>query len=88
MRTLMILAGGFVLLAVCLFGARFAGTGTGSAMALGAKIFIPLWLLAAAYNMYVGVSQAGYSVAEEFPIFLLIFGVPAVVAGFVWWRAG
>jgi hypothetical protein len=35
--------------------------------------------------MWLGVSQAGYSVAEEFLIFLAIFGVPATLAGLVWW---
>ena len=33
--------------------------------------------------MAVGVLRAGYSVKDEFPIFLLLFAVPAVVAIFV-----
>jgi hypothetical protein len=36
--------------------------------------------------MYIGVAQAGYSVREELPIFLLIFAIPATVAAFVWWK--
>jgi hypothetical protein len=36
--------------------------------------------------MYVGVKRAGYSVADEAPIFLLVFAIPAAVALFVWWR--
>jgi hypothetical protein len=40
----------------------------------------------AAFNMWIGVAKAGYSVAEELPIFLLIFGVPVVVAAIVKWR--
>jgi len=83
MRTIMILVGGFVLLGVCLLASR----GLASSLALGAKVFIPIWLLVAATNMWIGVSRAGYSVAEELPIFLLIFGVPAAVAVFVWWKA-
>jgi len=51
----------------------------------GAKIFLPLWLVAAGVNMWLGVSQAGYSVADESPIFLGIFGVPAALAGLAWW---
>jgi len=35
--------------------------------------------------MYIGVKQAGYSVAEEIPMFLLVFAVPAVAALIVWW---
>ena len=36
--------------------------------------------------MWVGVSKAGYSVAEELPIFLLIFAIPAAIAIFLWWK--
>jgi hypothetical protein len=50
------------------------------------KIFIPVWLVAALINMWIGVSRARYSVAEELPIFLAIFAIPAVVAAFVWWK--
>jgi hypothetical protein len=36
--------------------------------------------------MWVGVAKAGYAVAEEAPIFLVVFAVPAVVALLVlWW---
>ena len=52
----------------------------------GAKLFIPLWLIVAGVNMWIGVSQAGYSVAEEFPIFLGIFAVPACIAALLWWK--
>ncbi len=31
-------------------------------------------------------SGAGYSVREEFPIFLAIFAGPALVAGFIWYK--
>jgi len=37
-------------------------------------------------GLVAGAKQAGYSVTEEFPIFLGIFGVPALVAGLVWWK--
>jgi len=37
----------------------------------GAKRFLPLWLIGAALSI---------------PIFLGIFGVPALVAGLVWWK--
>jgi hypothetical protein len=35
--------------------------------------------------MVMGVKKAGYSVAEETPMFLLVFGVPAVAALTAWW---
>jgi hypothetical protein len=54
-------------------------------MASAARWFIPLWLVGAGINMYVGVARAGYSVAEEAPIFLLVFAVPAIVAALVAW---
>jgi hypothetical protein len=36
--------------------------------------------------MWLGVSRAGYSVAEEAPVFLVVFAVPAAVAAVLWWR--
>jgi hypothetical protein len=49
-------------------------------------IFVGLWLAVSGVNMWVGVAKAGYTVSEEFPIFLLIFAVPAIVAIFLKWR--
>lgn len=86
MRTAIIIAGGFVLLAIFVFAGRLFGRPDAETMVLGAKMFIPLWLVVAAVNMWIGVSRAGYSVAEETPIFLLIFALPAAAAAFVWWR--
>jgi hypothetical protein len=40
----------------------------------------------AAANMWIGVSQAGYSFREEFPIFLLMFLLPSAAAIFVKWK--
>jgi hypothetical protein len=81
MRTAIILAIGFALLGACLGVGWLAG---GPArMKLAALVFIGLWFIAAAVNMYVGVARAGYSFKEELPIFLLIFLVPAVVAVFL-----
>lgn len=81
MHTLLVMGAGFALLALCLL----AGRGRG-AMAQAALVFIPLWLLGAGINLAVGVLGAGYSVAEELPIFAVIFAVPALLAGFLWWR--
>ncbi|MGJ7609097.1 hypothetical protein ACSFA7_32520 [Variovorax sp. LT1R20] len=85
MHVLMVMAGGLVLLGVfVLFGWLWGASAAG--MALAAKAFVPAWLLAAAVNMWVGVAHAGYSAREEFPILLLVFAVPAVVAGIAVWR--
>lgn len=86
MRTLVIILGGLVLFGLAVLAARLiSGTAAGP-MITAAKVFLLIWFVIALVNMWVGVAQAGYSVAEELPIFLLIFAVPAVVAGFVWWK--
>lgn len=84
MHTAIVLGGGFALLLSCLLLGHAFGGGMPGAVT-GAKIFLPLWLVAAGVNMWLGVSQAGYSVADESPIFLGIFGVPAALAGLAWW---
>jgi hypothetical protein len=77
MHTLKVIAGGLILLAVCVLIGRTAGA---------AKLFIPLWLLLAGINLWIGVTRAGYTVAEEAPIFLVVFAVPAAAALLlVWW---
>ncbi len=54
-------------------------------LANAAKLFLPLWLIAAGINLWVGVSKAGYSVAEEAPVFMVVFLVPTAVALLVLW---
>jgi len=88
MHTIMAMGGGFVLLVVFLLAGRFIGDGSSLALAAAAKWFIPAWFIGAGINMAVGVVKAGYSVAEELPIFLLVFAVPAAVAALVWWKLG
>jgi len=78
---------GFLLLAACLIVGRALG-GPGAGVATGAKIFIPLWFIGAGINMWFGVTKAGYSVADEAPIFVLVFAIPALAAGFAAWLGG
>jgi hypothetical protein len=85
MRTAIIIAGGFVLLAIFLFAGRLFGRPGPQTMVLGAKVFIPIWLAAALVNLWLG-TKVGYTVMEELPIFLVIFALPAAAAVFVWWR--
>jgi hypothetical protein len=84
MRTLIIIGIGFALLGLCL-GAGWVAGGPGK-LKLAALVFVGLWFIAAAVNMYLGVTRAGYSFMEELPIFLLIFTVPAAVAVFLRYR--
>jgi hypothetical protein len=86
MRSLVIIVGGILLLGVGLLVARWIGGAGTHAMLTIARLFIPVWLAVALINMWIGVSRAGYSVAEEFPIFLVIFLIPAGVAAFIWWK--
>ncbi len=80
------IAGGIVLLALFLLAGRLMNPAAPlSGMAAAARWFIPIWLVAAAINLWVGVAKAGYSVAEEAPIFLLVFAVPAAVAVLLVW---
>lgn len=85
-HTIKVIALGFALLALCLMVGRVLGGPQSSALTTAAKVFIPLWLIAAGINLWVGVTRAGYSLAEEAPIFLLVFAVPAAVAILVWWQ--
>jgi hypothetical protein len=80
-HTLKVIAGGLVLLGIFLLGGRLLSASAPSLGMAGAlRWFIPLWLIAAAVNLWIGVTHAGYSVAEEAPIFLIVFAVPAGVA--------
>jgi hypothetical protein len=86
-HTIKVIALGFALLAVCLLAGRLMGSASPSALlARSALVFVALWFVGAGINMWVGVSKAGYSVAEEAPIFLVVFLIPAAVALLVWWR--
>jgi hypothetical protein len=85
MRTAIIIVGGLALLGAFGLAGWWLG-GAPQSTTTAAKIFIPIWLAVALINMWVGVSRAGYSVAEELPIMLVIFAIPAAAAAFVWWR--
>jgi hypothetical protein len=82
----MIIVGGLLLLGVFVFAGRLLGGGNTQSMVTAAKLFLPVWLIAALINMWIGVSRAGYSVAEELPIFFAIFLIPGIAAAFIWWR--
>ncbi len=87
MHTVKVIAGGLVLLAICLVIGRWLGGPTPpGGLVTAVKVFVPLWLVAAGINMWLGVAKAGYSVADEAPIFLVVFAVPAAVALLVLWR--
>lgn len=84
MHTILVMAGGFALLGVCLLIGRIVGASPTSGSAAGALVFLPVWFIAAAINMWIGVKRAGYSVTDEAPIFALVFTVPAAAALLAW----
>ena len=86
MRTLLFLVAGLLLLAAFLLLAKLFSPNYPDATRLTTIAYVALWFIIAGANMWVGVARAGYSVAEELPIFLLIFGVPAAVSILLKWR--
>lgn len=85
MHMLQVILGGAVLLGVfALFGKLWGGDMGGAVTA--AKLFIPVWLGIAAVNMWVGVTKAGYTVAQELPILLIVAGVPSAIAAIAIWQ--
>jgi len=86
MRTVLFLAVGFLLLAAFLLLARLFSADYPSAKYAATVAFIVCWLLISAFNLWVGVPKNGYTVADELPIFILIFAVPAAVAVILKWR--
>ncbi|TSJ64744.1 hypothetical protein FO470_05705 [Starkeya sp. 3C] len=85
MHMAMVIGGGIVLLGLFLLFGRLWGGATPD-LALAAKAFVPVWLVIALVNMWVGVTKAGYSMRDELPILLIVFIVPAVLAGIAVWR--
>ncbi|MBX3185145.1 MAG: hypothetical protein KIT72_08555 [Polyangiaceae bacterium] len=84
MHTIIIISAGLLLLGVCAAVGRLARGPEGMLRAF--LWFLPLWGVGAAINMYVGIKHAGYSFSEELPIFLIVFGVPSMLAlGLRWW---
>jgi len=78
----MVLGGLAALAAALLLGRAFGGM---AVLPLIAKVFIGLWLLVALGNLWLGVSH-GYTVMQELPFLVVVFGVPAAAAALVWWK--
>jgi hypothetical protein len=84
MHTAIVIGIGFVILGLSMsLGHALAGTPGAAKFAV---YFLPVWLLAAGANMLIGVKSAGYSAAEELPVFLIVFAIPATAAALAWWR--
>jgi len=86
MRTLVFVLVGFLLLSASMMLGKLFSSNYPAATFAATVIFVALWLGISGVNLWVGVAKAGYSLNEEFPIFLLIFGVPTIVAILLKWR--
>jgi hypothetical protein len=86
MRTALFLLAGFLLLAGSLVLARLFAETYPSASTVATGAFLLVWLALVGFNMWVGVSRAGYAVTEELPVLLLLFVVPAAVAVVLEWK--
>jgi hypothetical protein len=81
MHTTIVIIAGLALLGLCLVVAHVLGGAAG--MARGTLAFLPLWLVGAGINMYVGL-KGGRSAAAEIPFLFLVFAIPAAAAYVVW----
>jgi apolipoprotein N-acyltransferase len=50
------------------------------APAVATAVFIAIWAVISALNLWIGVHYAGYTVREELPILAAVFLVPALVS--------
>ena len=86
MRTLIIIVIGYLIWVVCLGLAKLLANASTASISLATTVFIVIWILVAAANMWVGVVRAGYAFSDELPIFLLIVLLPVATAIFVKWK--
>ncbi|THF64558.1 hypothetical protein E6C76_10865 [Pseudothauera nasutitermitis] len=79
MRTLIFIAAGLLLAVLALRLAPPTRRG------LAALAFAVAWLGVSAWNLLTGLSH-GYTLAQELPIHVALFGIPAALAWGLWWR--
>lgn len=80
MHTIKVIGIGFALLGMLLVLAPRLSISAGRPIPFAVKLFLPLWFAGALINFWIGVASAGYTVMEEAPIFLVVFGVPAIAS--------
>lgn len=80
MRTLIFIVVGLALACVALYFAPPPHR------LLAASAFSVVWLIVAAFNLRIGLTH-GYTLAQELPIHLLLWGVPVAGAWIgLWWH--
>jgi len=78
MRTIIFIVAGLLLAALSV---RLAPA---TQRALAAGLFTAVWLVVSLWNLRTGLSH-GYTLAQELPIHLALFGIPAAAAWGLWW---
>lgn len=86
MRTALFLLSGLLLVISTFIVAKLFLGSYPRAGAWATGVFILIWLAVSGVNLVAGVTRAGYTVAEELPIFLLIFGLPAACMLVLRWK--
>ena len=84
MHMALVILTGLLLLSVFLLLGKLWGTQSAD-LVTAVKYFIPVWLIVALTNMWVGVTKAGYTIAQELPILALVVAVPTAVAFATLW---
>jgi hypothetical protein len=79
MRTGLFILAGFIVWGICVGAAKISANPS-RVVGTATMVFVALWFLVAAINMYFGVARAGYGFWEELPIFFVIWLVPAIAA--------
>ena len=85
MHTIKVIGIGFALLGILLVAAPRLAVSAGRPIPFAIRLFLPLWFAGALINLWIGVASAGYTVMEEAPIFLVVFGVPALATLLILW---
>jgi hypothetical protein len=85
-RTGLFLLSGFLLLAASLIVGKLFSSNYPAGPTVATVLFLVVWLLVSAANLWTGVARAGYPVVVELAIFALIFGLPAIAAVLVRWK--
>lgn len=79
MRTLAFVVAGLVLLAVMVAVGRNATADRRNGTLLAIRLFGIAWFVISGWNLGEGM-RAGHPLAQELPLFLVVFGVPAAAA--------
>jgi hypothetical protein len=86
MRTVIIMAVGFVLWTACLGVAKLLASVNTASLITATVAFVVLGFVAAAAPRWMGGSPAGYACRAARPVVRLLFSLPSAVALVVKWQ--